>query len=146
MSTRAFFTTGVSGTELTAAERAFARAERPWDFIPFRLGFEIPTQATVPAKESTARQLVASNLAGLSIPVDGAAKPVHPVTTSATMIAQVIRSAIGFQGLLMSNDVPMKALAGSHGARIRAMFAAGTPLHSNGNAQLDALTANTASA
>jgi beta-N-acetylhexosaminidase len=62
------------------------------------------------------------------------------------MIAQLIRSAIGFQGLLMSNDVPMKALAGSIGERNRAMFAAGTPHHSNDNAELDALTANTASA
>ncbi len=66
------------------------------------------------------------------------------------MIAQVIRSAIGFQGLLMSDDVPMNALAGGIAERIRAMFAAGcdTTLHSNDNAELDALTAraNTASA
>jgi beta-N-acetylhexosaminidase len=66
------------------------------------------------------------------------------------MIAQVIRSAIGFQGLLMSDDVPMNALAGGIAERIRAMFAAGcdTTLHSNDNAKLDALIArvNTASA
>ena len=84
----------------------------------------------------------------LTIPVDGAANPAHPVTTSATMIAQVIRSAIGFQGLLMSHDVPMNALAGGIARRIRAMFAAGcdTTLHSNDNAELDALTATTATA
>lgn len=145
MSTRAFIT-GVSGTELTAAERTFGCAECPWDFIPFRLNFEISTQVTVPVGESTAARLMEADLAGLSILVDGAADPVHPVTTSATMIAQVIRSAIGFQGLLMSNDVPMKALAGRIGEQNRARFAAGTPRHSNDNAQLDALTANTASA
>ncbi|MBR0789211.1 hypothetical protein JQ631_09030 [Bradyrhizobium manausense] len=145
MSTRAF-TTGVSGTELTAAGRAFYRAERPWDFIPFRLSFEISTQVTIPVGELTAARLIEADLAGLSIPVDGAADPVHPVTTSATMIAQVIRGAIGFQGLLMSHDVPMKALAGSIGEQNRARFAASTPRHSNDNAQLDALTANTASA
>lgn len=143
MSTRAFIT-GVSGTELTAAERALVRAAGSWDFIPFRLSIEISTQATVLFRELVSARLIAANLAGLSIPVDGASDPAHPVTTSATMIAQVIRSTIGFQGLLMSNDVPMKALAGSVCERSRAMFAPGTPLHSNDNAELDALTANTA--
>ena len=46
----------------------------------------------------------------------------------------------------MSNDVPMKTLVGRIGDANRAMLAAGAPRHSNGNAQLDALTANTASA
>lgn len=147
MSTRAF-NTGVSGTGLTAAERAFGRAESPWDFIPFKRSIEISTQVTVPLKESTVTGLTAANLGGLSIPVDGVADPAHPVTTSATMIAQVIRGAIGFQGLLMSDDVPMNALAAGIAERIRAMFAAGCDptLHSNDNAELDALTATTASA
>ena len=145
MSTRAFIT-DVSGLELTAAGRAFVGAERSWDFIPFRLSFEIPTQATVPIRELATLRPIATDRAGRSIPVDGAANPVHLVPTSATMIAQVIRSAIGFQGLLMSNDVPMKTLAGRIGEANRAMLAAGAPRHSNDNAQPDALTANTASA
>lgn len=147
MSTRAF-NTGVSGTELTAAERAFGRAECPWDFISFRRSIEISAQITVPLKELAAMGLAAANRGGLSIPVDGAADRAHPVTTSATMIAQVIRGAIGFQGLLMSDDVPMNAPAGGIAERIRAMFAAGcdATLHSNDNAELDALTATTASA
>lgn len=147
MSTRAF-NTGVSGTELTAAERAFGRADCPWDFIPFRRSIEISTQVTVSLKELTVTVLTAANPGGLSIPVDGAADPAHPVTTSATMIAQVIRSAIGFQGLLMSDDVPMNALAGDIAERIRAISAAGCDptLQSNDNAELDALTATTASA
>jgi len=145
MSTRAF-NTGVSGTELTAAGRAFVRAECRWDGASFRLSFEISIQATASVEELAARQALAVNLAALTIPVDGASDPVHPVTTSATMITQVIRSAIGFQDLLMSSDVPMKALAGSIGGRKRVTFAAGAPLHSNDNAQRDALTATTASA
>src|SRR5437016_5725280 len=134
MSTRAF-NTGVSGTDLTAAERAFGRGECPWDFIPFRRSIEISTQVTVPLQELTVADAIAANLGGLSIPVDGAADLAHPVTTSATMIAQVIRSAVGFQGLLMSDDVPMNTLAGGIAERIRAMFAAGcdTTLHSNDN-------------
>ena len=39
MSTRAFIT-GVSGTGLTAAEREFIRAERPWGFILFKRNVE----------------------------------------------------------------------------------------------------------
>lgn len=147
MSTRAF-NTGVSGTELTAAERVFGHAVRQWDSISFRRSIEISAQITAPLKELAATGLTAANLGGLSIPVDGAADRVHPVTTSATMIAQVIRGAIGFQGLLMSDDVPMNAPAGGIAERIRAMFAAGCDmtLHSNDNAELDALTATTASA
>src|SRR5689334_13897631 len=49
----------------------------------------------------------------------------HPATTSATMILRVIRGQIGFQGLLMSDDVSMNALAGSLAERTRAVFAAG---------------------
>ena len=49
----------------------------------------------------------------------------HPATTSATMIERVIRGLIGFQGLLMSDDVGMNALAGSIAERTRALLAAG---------------------
>jgi beta-N-acetylhexosaminidase len=66
--------------------------------------------------------------------VFSAIDPAHPATTSATMIAQVIRGSIGFQGLLMSDDVSMNALAGSISDRTRAIFAAGCDvvLHCNG--------------
>jgi beta-N-acetylhexosaminidase len=66
--------------------------------------------------------------------VFSAIDPAHPATTSATMIAQVIRGSIGFQGLLMSDDVSMDALAGSVSERTRAIFAAGCDmvLHCNG--------------
>ena len=49
----------------------------------------------------------------------------HPATTSATIIEQVIRGVIGFQGLLMSDDVGMNALAGSIADRTKALLAAG---------------------
>ena len=59
----------------------------------------------------------------------------HPATTSATMIKRVIRGFIGFQGLLMSDDLSMNALAGSLAERTRAVLAAGCDmvLHCNGN-------------
>jgi beta-N-acetylhexosaminidase len=66
--------------------------------------------------------------------VFSALDPAHPATTSATIIEQVIRGVIGFQGLLMSDDVSMNALAGSIAERTGAIFAAGCDvvLHCNG--------------
>src|SRR6266567_1653724 len=66
--------------------------------------------------------------------VFSALDPAQPATTSATMVTQVIRGVIGFQGLLMSDDVSMNALAGSLAERTRAIFAAGCDvvLHCSG--------------
>ena len=66
--------------------------------------------------------------------VFSALDPALPATTSATIIEQVIRGVIGFQGLLMSDDLSMNALAGSIAERTRAVFAAGCDmvLHCNG--------------
>jgi beta-N-acetylhexosaminidase len=60
-----------------------------------------------------------------------------PVTTSKTMISNVIRGFIGFDGLLMSDDVSMGALDGSIGERTAATLAAGCDvvLHCNGKIQ-----------
>jgi beta-N-acetylhexosaminidase len=69
--------------------------------------------------------------------VFSALDPAHPATTSATIIAQVIRGAIGFQGLLMSDDVSMNALAGSIADRTRAIFAAGCDMVLHCNGKLD---------
>ncbi len=63
--------------------------------------------------------------------------PAHPATTSATIIQQVIRGLIGFQGLLMSDDVSMNALAGSIAERTRAILAAGCDMVLHCNGRLD---------
>jgi beta-N-acetylhexosaminidase len=61
--------------------------------------------------------------------------PVAPATTSVTMVQEVIRGFIGFQGLLMSDDVSMNALSGTIAERSRAAFRAGCDivLHCNGD-------------
>jgi beta-N-acetylhexosaminidase len=69
--------------------------------------------------------------------VFSALDPAHPATTSATIIGQVIRGVIGFQGLLMSDDVSMNALAGSIAERTRAIFTAGCDLVLHCNGKLD---------
>jgi beta-N-acetylhexosaminidase len=65
----------------------------------------------------------------------------HPATTSATMIQRVIRERIGFQGLLMSDDVSMNALAGSIAERTRAIVAAGCDMVLHCNGRLDEMQA-----
>jgi beta-N-acetylhexosaminidase len=65
----------------------------------------------------------------------------HPATTSATMIQRVIRERIGFQGLLMSDDVSMNALAGSIAERTRAIVAAGCDVVLHCNGKLDEMRA-----
>jgi beta-N-acetylhexosaminidase len=60
--------------------------------------------------------------------------PIAPATVSATIVRDVICDSIGFQGLLMSDDISMGALSGSVGERTSAAIAAGCDLvlHCNG--------------
>jgi beta-N-acetylhexosaminidase len=67
--------------------------------------------------------------------VFAAIDPMAPATTSAVMIGEVIRGSIGFDGLLMSDDISMGALSGAIGARSQAAIAAGCDvvLHCSGS-------------
>ena len=67
--------------------------------------------------------------------VFSAIDPDAPATTSVTMVREVIRGFIRFQGLLMSDDISMNALSGTIAERSRAAFAAGCDvvLHCNGD-------------
>jgi beta-N-acetylhexosaminidase len=49
----------------------------------------------------------------------------NPATLSPTVIAEVIRGRIGFDGLLMTDDIDMKALSGTAGEKAAAAVAAG---------------------
>jgi beta-N-acetylhexosaminidase len=73
--------------------------------------------------------------------VFSAIDPVAPATTSVTMVQQVIRGLIGFQGLLMSDDVSMNALSGTIAERTRASLAAGCDVVLHCNGKLDEMTA-----
>jgi beta-N-acetylhexosaminidase len=68
--------------------------------------------------------------------------PVAPATTSRIMIDQVIRDHMGFDGLLMSDDLSMKALSGDFTARRETALAEGCDvvLHCNGErSEMDAV-------
>ncbi|WP_420415230.1 beta-N-acetylhexosaminidase [Roseibium sp.] len=60
--------------------------------------------------------------------------PDNPGTQSRTVIEEIIRKEIGFDGCLMSDDISMKALGGTVGDRSRKIWDAGCDvvLHCNG--------------
>ena len=70
--------------------------------------------------------------------------PDRPATTSPKVISEIIRGEIGFDGLLLSDDLSMKALSGGLGERAGAALAAGcdVALHCNGEpAEMEAVAA-----
>lgn len=81
------------------------------------------------------RPLAALPLGMTAHVVFSAIDPVAPATTSAIMVKDVIRRSIGFKGLLMSDDVSMKALSGPLAGRAGAVIAAGCDivLYCNGD-------------
>jgi beta-N-acetylhexosaminidase len=100
----------------------------------------------LPVVEATAAELDARDFAPFRVlsdmPMAMTAHVVYaafdrrrPATTSRKVIAEVIRGAIGFEGLLISDDLSMKALSGDFTARARASHLAGCDvvLHCNGD-------------
>lgn len=86
------------------------------DFAPFRALSDMPMAMTAHV-------------------VYSAIDPQTPATTSRRVIETIVRGAIGFDGLLMSDDLSMKALSGDFAERARASLAAGCDmlLHCNGD-------------
>ncbi len=93
-------------------------------------------RATLEATDFAAfKPLAALPLGMTAHVVFSAIDPDAPATTSVTMVREVIRGFIGFQGLLMSDDISMGALSGTIAERSRAALAAGCDvvLHCNGD-------------
>ena len=83
------------------------------------------------------RRLAALPLGMTAHVVFSAIDPVAPATISATMVREVIRGSIGFDGLLMTDDVSMEALSGTLAERAGAAIAAGCDLVLHCSGQLD---------
>lgn len=83
-----------------------SRAELEIDFEPFRMLKDMP-------------------LAMSAHVVFTAIDPDNPATTSPKVVRDIIRQAIGYDGLVMSDDLHMKALKGSFREKTEALFAAG---------------------
>jgi beta-N-acetylhexosaminidase len=104
-------------------------------------------RATLEATDFAAFRPLAALPVGMTAPVVFTAiDPVSPATTLVTMIREVIRGFIGFDGLLMSDDISMGALSGSIGERTRAALAAGCDVVLHCNGKLDEMQAVAAAA
>jgi beta-N-acetylhexosaminidase len=69
--------------------------------------------------------------------VYSAIDPDRPATVSPVMIGEIIRKRIGFDGLLLTDDLSMKALQGSLGSRTEAAIDAGCDIALHCNGRLD---------
>lgn len=67
--------------------------------------------------------------------------PDRPATTSSEVISKVIRRLIGFDGLLLTDDIGMSALSGAMGLRARAALAAGCDVVLHCSGKLDEMVA-----
>lgn len=67
--------------------------------------------------------------------------PDRPATTSPTVIRKVVRGELGFEGLLMTDDLSMKALTGDFATRAAESLAAGCDLVLHCNGDMDEMTA-----
>jgi beta-N-acetylhexosaminidase len=86
------------------------------DFLPFQRNADLPAGMTAHV-------------------VYTALDPDRPATISPIVISSIVRGTIGFDGLLFSDDLSMKALPGTFTEKTGALFAAGVDiaLHCNGN-------------
>lgn len=64
----------------------------------------------------------------------------RPATLSQTVIGDIIRGIIGFDGLLLSDDLSMEALGGALGARAERALAAGCDVVLHCNGKFDEMT------
>lgn len=89
---------------------------RSVDFVPFRNLRHLPTAMTAHV-------------------IYTAIDPDRPATLSPTVISEIVRGEIGFDGLLMTDDLSMGALSGSLAERTAASIEAGCDiaLHCNGD-------------
>jgi hypothetical protein len=98
-----------------------------WDFEPFRVLSDMPMAMSAHV-------------------IYAAVDPRRPGTTSRRVLRRVVREAIGFDGLLMTDDLSMKALTGDFTQRAKDSLAAGCDivLHCNGDmAEMQGVIAGT---
>ncbi len=93
-----------------------------FDFVPFKFLADMPWAMT-------------AHVVYQSIDSD------NPATLSAQVISDVIRSEIGFDGILLSDDLSMQALSGSFRERAERALAAGCDIVLHCNGKMDEMEA-----
>ncbi len=106
----------LSDSHLELPRVAASRGDLQQDFAPFRANAGLPAAMTAHV-------------------VYEAIDPLYPATQSRVVVEEIIRGEIGFDGLLMSDDLSMEALAGRFFERAARAYAAGVDmaLHCNGD-------------
>ncbi len=106
----------LSDSHLELPRVAASREDLRQDFAPFRANADLPAAMTAHV-------------------VYEAVDHLHPATHSRAVVEEIIRGEIGFDGLLMSDDLSMNALGGRFFERAARAFAAGVDmaLHCNGD-------------
>lgn len=115
-----------SHLDLPVVETAYEELNA-WDFAPFKALSDMPMAMTAHV-------------------IYTALDPKSPATTSRKAVQSVIRGAIGFDGLLMTDDLSMKALSGDFAQKAKRSLAAGCDvvLHCNGDmAEMQGVIAGT---
>jgi len=115
-----------SHLDLPVVDAGYPELDR-WDFAPFRVLSDMP---------------MAMSAHVIYTAIDRK----RPGTTSRKVLRKVVRDAIGFDGLLMTDDLSMKALSGDFTTRARDSLSAGCDvvLHCNGDmAEMQAVIAGT---
>jgi beta-N-acetylhexosaminidase len=92
------------------------------DFKPFRMLTDMPLAMTAHV-------------------VYTAIDPERPATTSPVVVSEIIRGLIGYDGLVMTDDLSMQALSGSFRERTEAAFAAGCDMALHCNGRMEEMTA-----
>jgi beta-N-acetylhexosaminidase len=91
------------------------------DFAPFRMLADMPLAMTAHV-------------------VYTALDPDRPATTSPIIVNEIIRGHIGYEGLVMTDDLSMQALSGSFRDRAEAAFAAGCDMGLHCNGQMEEMS------
>ncbi|QFU16278.1 beta-N-acetylhexosaminidase [Microvirga thermotolerans] len=92
------------------------------DFAPFRILSDMPLAMTAHV-------------------VYTALDPENPATTSATVMSEIVRGHLAYDGLVMTDDLSMQALSGSYRQRTEAAFAAGCDMALHCNGRMDEMIA-----
>lgn len=113
--------TADSHLELPVVEAPRAELEAS-DFLPFRALADMP-------------MAMSAHVVFTALDAKG------PATTSRKVVRMIMRGALGFDGLIMSDDLSMQALKGDIRARAEAVFRAGLDIALHCNGKLDEMRA-----
>jgi beta-N-acetylhexosaminidase len=112
----------------------------------------VDSHLSLPVVEASRAELEASDFRPFKVLADmpwamtahivfRAIDPGNPATTSKRVVEEIVRAYIGFEGVLIGDDLSMQALQGSIAERARATLAAGCDLALHCNGKMEEMAA-----